>query len=191
MRPKLCDMFQCVVSISASVARILPKSIGSITRRYHLSSYFRSRERESSLQSTRRFGLTCEITYHDQYKPLPLDGQELVQRCIEDCRRVGIIAQDDSIIAANQVDMPHAYVVYDHARPRNVALIRNWLLKQDIILADAIASGILQLDHAFLAGKKAVEKRASCKRLFQRRWPRKCIGPLSANRSRALLEVKP
>ena len=29
-----------------------------------------------------------------------------------------MIRPDDPIWAANQVDMPFAYVVYDHARPR-------------------------------------------------------------------------
>ncbi len=34
------------------------------------------------------FGLTCEITY-SPHKPLPCDGEALIQRCIEDCRQDG------------------------------------------------------------------------------------------------------
>ena len=34
------------------------------------------------------FGLTCEITY-SPHKPLPCDGDDLIQRCIEDCHKVG------------------------------------------------------------------------------------------------------
>ena len=34
------------------------------------------------------FGLTCEITY-SQYKPLPCDGDALIQRCIDDCHQGG------------------------------------------------------------------------------------------------------
>jgi protoporphyrinogen oxidase len=103
------------------------------------------------------FGLTCEITY-SEYKPLPLDGQALIERCIEDCRRVGIIREDDPILVANQVDMPYAYVVYDHARKENVDTIREWLLKYDIVLAGRYSEWeYYNSDHAFMAGKKASE----------------------------------
>jgi UDP-galactopyranose mutase len=105
------------------------------------------------------FGLTCEITYHNQYKPLPCDGEALIQRCIEDCHRVGIFNTEDPILTATQVDIPHAYVVYDHARRRNVALIREWLLTQNIVLAGRYSEWeYYNSDHAFLAGKNAAER---------------------------------
>ena len=101
------------------------------------------------------FGLTCEITYSEA-KPLPCDGDALIQRCIEDCIRVGFFKQDDPIWAANQLDMPVAYVVYDHARAANVTLIREWLSAQDIVLAGRYAEWeYYNSDHAFIAGKKA------------------------------------
>ncbi len=103
------------------------------------------------------FGLTCEITY-GPLKPLPCDGEALIQRCIDDCVKVGIITADDAILAANQVDMPFAYVVYDHARPKNVAVIRDWLSKHDILLAGRYSEWeYYNSDHAFLAGKKVAE----------------------------------
>jgi UDP-galactopyranose mutase len=104
------------------------------------------------------FGLTCEITY-SEHKPLPCDGQALIARCIADCRRVGIFNPEDPIWAANQVDMPYAYVVYDHARARNVEIIRNWLLVHEVILAGRYSEWeYYNSDHAFLAGKKAADK---------------------------------
>jgi protoporphyrinogen oxidase len=104
------------------------------------------------------FGLTCEITYHPEYKPLPCDGQELIERCIEDCRRVEIFTADDSILTAEVVHLPHAYVIYDHARPKNVAIIREWLAKHDVVLAGRYSEWeYYNSDHAFLAGKKAAE----------------------------------
>jgi UDP-galactopyranose mutase len=110
------------------------------------------------------FGLTCEITYSDA-KPLPCDGEALTRRCIEDCRRVGFFHADDPIWAANQVDMPVAYVVYDHDRARNVALIRQWLSSQDIVLAGRYAEWeYYNSDHAFIAGKKAAEQVAESRR---------------------------
>jgi UDP-galactopyranose mutase len=104
------------------------------------------------------FGLTCEITYSDA-KPLPCDGEALIQRCIDDCHRVGFFKSDDPTWAANQVDMPVAYVVYDHDRAKNVATIRGWLSEQDIVLAGRYAEWeYYNSDHAFIAGKKAAEQ---------------------------------
>jgi UDP-galactopyranose mutase len=103
------------------------------------------------------FGLTCEITY-SPHKPLPCDGEALIDRCIADCIRVGLLRPDDAILARNQVDMPYAYVVYDHARAKNVAVIREWLKKHDIILAGRYSEWeYYNSDHAFLAGRKAAE----------------------------------
>jgi protoporphyrinogen oxidase len=102
-------------------------------------------------------GLTCEITY-SEYKELPCDGDDLIRLVIDDCRRVGIIREDDEIWAANQVDMPYAYVVYDHARKRNVDTIRDWLAEQDIVLAGRYSEWeYYNSDHAFVAGKTAAD----------------------------------
>lgn len=104
------------------------------------------------------FGLTCEITY-SPHKPLPCDGPELIQRCIDDCRQVGLIGPNDPIPVALQCDLPFAYVVYDHARARNVKLIRSWLDEQGILLAGRYSEWeYYNSDHAFLAGKKAAER---------------------------------
>jgi protoporphyrinogen oxidase/glycosyltransferase involved in cell wall biosynthesis len=103
------------------------------------------------------FGLTCEISY-SPWKPLPMDGQALIDRCIEDCKKVTMMREDDQVITANIVDMPYAYVVYDHARAANVALIRAWLARYDIVLAGRYSEWeYYNSDHAFLAGKKAAE----------------------------------
>ncbi|QHM70062.1 NAD(P)-binding protein [Mixta intestinalis] len=102
-------------------------------------------------------GLTCEISYSPD-KPLPVNGDALIQRCIEECIAVGMINADDPIITASQVDIPYAYVVYDHARSANIALIRSWLLQQDILLAGRYSEWeYYNSDHAFLAGKRAAE----------------------------------
>ena len=110
------------------------------------------------------FGLTCEISY-SPHKPLPCDGDALIQRCIDDCRKVGIIRADDPVWVANQVDMPYAYVVYDHVRAANVATIRSWLAQQDVVLAGRYSEwAYYNSDHAFLAGKQAAETVAELKR---------------------------
>lgn len=103
------------------------------------------------------FGLTCEITY-GKPKPLAYDGDALTQRCIDDCRRVGIISPDDPILSTCQLDLPHAYVIYDHQRAANVKLIREWLSRYDVILAGRYSEWeYYNSDHAFMAGKRAAD----------------------------------
>ncbi|MFL6618896.1 MAG: FAD-dependent oxidoreductase [Povalibacter sp.] len=103
------------------------------------------------------FGITCEITYSPS-KPLPCEGSELIQRCIEDCISVGLIKADDPILAANEIDMPYAYVVYDHARKTHVETIRTWLQEHDILLSGRYSEWeYYNSDHAFIAGKKAAD----------------------------------
>lgn len=104
------------------------------------------------------FGLTCEITY-SEYKPLPVSGQALIDRCIADCRKVGIINDDDPVWVANEVDMPYAYVVYDHSRKQNVDTIREWLKTKNIVLSGRYSEWeYYNSDHAFIAGKNAAEE---------------------------------
>ncbi|SFG12793.1 Protoporphyrinogen oxidase [Duganella sp. CF458] len=104
------------------------------------------------------FGFTCEISY-SPWKPLPLDGDALIQRCIADAIKVGFMRADDKVLVANQVDMPIAYVVYDHQRARNVATVRDWLAQHDILLAGRYSEWeYYNSDHAFLAGKRAAEQ---------------------------------
>ncbi|MEN3112753.1 FAD-dependent oxidoreductase [Uliginosibacterium paludis] len=104
------------------------------------------------------FGFTCEISY-SPHKPLPCEGEALTARVIEDCRRIGLLTPDDPILFAGQLDMPCAYVVYDHARAANVALIRDWLAGFGIVLAGRYSEWeYYNSDHAFLAGRRAAEE---------------------------------
>jgi UDP-galactopyranose mutase len=101
------------------------------------------------------FGFTCEITYSPS-KPLPCEGAALIRRCIDDAIAVGFIRADDEILAANEVDLPIAYVVYDHDRAENVERIRKWLDAHDVILAGRYSEWeYYNSDHAFIAGMKA------------------------------------
>jgi protoporphyrinogen oxidase/glycosyltransferase involved in cell wall biosynthesis len=103
------------------------------------------------------FGLTCEISYSSDH-PLPYEGQALIDRCVADCIRVGMMRKDDTLITANQVDMPYAYVIYDHARARNVSIVKSWLAEYSIVLAGRYSEWeYYNSDHAFIAGKKAAE----------------------------------
>jgi protoporphyrinogen oxidase/glycosyltransferase involved in cell wall biosynthesis len=104
------------------------------------------------------FGLTCEISY-SRHKPLPCDGAQLIGRCVADCIAVGLLTTDDVLLTSSMVDMPYAYVVYDHQRAANVATVRSWLEQHDITLAGRYSEWeYYNSDHAFLAGKKAAEQ---------------------------------
>lgn len=104
------------------------------------------------------FGLTCEIAYSER-TPLPCDGAALIQRCVDDCIRVGMLRADDKIVTARQVDVPFAYVACDAARARNVEVIANWAADFDIVLADRYSAWqYFNSDHAFAAGKRAAEQ---------------------------------
>jgi hypothetical protein len=85
-----------------------------------------------------------------------------------------MITEEDVIVARNQVDMPYAYVVYDHARAGNVETIRHWLRARDIELAGRYSEWeYYNSDHAFLAGKKAAEQvEDALTRKARRRRPR-------------------
>src|SRR5690606_36553846 len=82
-----------------------------------------------------------------------------ISRCIEDCIKVGMMNAEDKVLTASLVDMPYAYVIYDHSRAKNVATVKAWMEKQDITLAGRYSEWeYYNSDHAFLAGKKAAEK---------------------------------
>jgi UDP-galactopyranose mutase len=81
---------------------------------------------------------------------------------------VGIIREDDPVWVATQVDLPYAYVVYDHHRKQAVELIREWLAKHDIILAGRYSEWeYYNSDHAFIAGRKAAETALEMDRKLQ------------------------
>jgi UDP-galactopyranose mutase len=101
------------------------------------------------------FALTCEIS-HSADKPLPCDGTALIEQVIADCHRVGIFTPAHRVMSAGQVDMPGAYVVYDHGRAARVQCIRDWFAGFGIVLAGRYAEwAYYNSDHAFIAGRKA------------------------------------
>jgi UDP-galactopyranose mutase len=103
------------------------------------------------------FGLTCEIGYSPT-KPLSFTGAALIGRCIEDCIRAKLLDPSDALLTSNQVDIPYAHVVRDKGSASRVALIRDWLADFNIILAGRYAEWQHHgSDHAFVAGKRAVE----------------------------------
>lgn len=101
-------------------------------------------------------GLTAEISY-SAYKPLPEAG--LNERVLADLRRVGLLAAGDEVLVVNQVDIPYAYVVQDHARVAAVRVIRAWLERQDIHLCGRYAEWeYYNSDNAIASGRAAAQR---------------------------------
>jgi protoporphyrinogen oxidase len=76
---------------------------------------------------------------------------------------------EDPVWAAHEVDLPYAYVVYDHERKARVERIRGWLAERDILLAGRYSEWeYYNSDHAFLAGRRAAEQ---VRAILERRRP--------------------
>jgi len=102
-------------------------------------------------------GLTCEIGY-SRAEPLPATGAALIERCVRDCVRVGLLDASDALLTSNELDVRYACIVDDPGRAERVARIRDWLCEFDIILAGRYSEWQhSDWDHAFVAGKKAAE----------------------------------
>lgn len=86
------------------------------------------------------FSLTCEISYGPT-KPLVLEDEPLIQRCIQDCRNLGLIRGDDPIWVAAQEDVPEAYLIPDREREMHLAVIDDWLEEQGILRGEAAQLG--------------------------------------------------
>jgi UDP-galactopyranose mutase len=105
--------------------------------------------------------LTAEITYSPS-KPLPAEGDALIQRTIDDAQAVGLLRPSDSILVAHEADIPYAYVLPDLHKEAAVARIQEWLRPWGIISAGRFGEWkYLNTDQCFLAGRQAAEQAAS------------------------------
>ncbi len=99
--------------------------------------------------------LTAEISYSPT-KPLPAEGDQLIERVINDCRRVGMLRDSDSIVVANEADIPYAYVILDLKHDAAVKRIQDWLRGQGVISAGRFGAWkYLNTDQSMLAGREA------------------------------------
>ena len=68
--------------------------------------------------------ITCEIA-HSRRKPL--DEENLTTRVIEALRSTGILEPTDEITVVDQMEVPYAYVVFDHHRQQSVDKVHGWM----------------------------------------------------------------
>jgi len=101
--------------------------------------------------------LTAEISYSPS-KPLPAEGLTLIERVIDDAQAVGLLQPSDTILVANEADIPYGYVLPDLRRDAAVARIVEWLRPLGIIAAGRFGEWkYLNTDQCFLAGRRAAE----------------------------------
>ncbi|NML13512.1 FAD-dependent oxidoreductase [Azohydromonas caseinilytica] len=103
------------------------------------------------------FALSCEIAY-GPHQPLPCEGAALIDRVIDDCRRIGLFGSADPVQFAAQLDLPCARALPDPAQQAALVLIRQWFAEHGIVLAGH--HGRWHADgapHAFTAGRQAAE----------------------------------
>jgi len=82
----------------------------------------------------------------------------LVERCVRDCIRVGLLDPSDALLTSNEIDIPYAQVVDARERAECVATIREWVASFDIVLAGRFGEWArCDSDHAFIAGRTAAE----------------------------------
>jgi glycosyltransferase involved in cell wall biosynthesis len=101
--------------------------------------------------------LACEVPY-SRRNPLPADGDALIDRCIADCVRHGILDADASIIVRHQVDAPFARILPAAGQEESAEAIRQWLRGRDIELAGELAEWRHEPEHPFLAGRQVAER---------------------------------
>jgi len=125
--------------------------------------------------------VTAEISYSPS-KPLPAEGDALIERTLEDLQHVGLVHVTDEIAVANEVDIPYAYVVPDLQRDAAFERIQSWLRPMGIVLAGRFAEWkYLNTDHCFLAGKRAAEEIRPAARLHMVQVPKPVTQALSGS----------
>lgn len=124
--------------------------------------------------------LALEIPY-SRRDPLPSDADALIDRCVAECQRAGIIDADATVVARYQFDLPFARVEPEADSQENVEVIRHWLRARDIELAGEFAEWRTDPDHVFLAGKLAAERvEDALTRKFRPAEPRRPVAHLMA-----------
>jgi glycosyltransferase involved in cell wall biosynthesis len=101
--------------------------------------------------------LACEIPY-SRHDPLPGDGDALIDRCIAECVRGGIIDAEAPVLVRHQVDAPFSRVLPVPGHEEHAETIRQWLRTRDVELAGEFAEWRPQPDHPFMAGELAAAR---------------------------------
>lgn len=117
--------------------------------------------------STSRFGygnapegmntLQLEVNY-SEFKPLAMSGQELLQKVIDECDRMGCLKKQD-IIVTDVCFCEYANVIFNHDIYKNREKVQNFLSQNEIIYTGRFADwDYLWVDQTILSAQRAAEK---------------------------------
>ncbi|MFW6160839.1 MAG: protoporphyrinogen/coproporphyrinogen oxidase [Acidobacteriota bacterium] len=100
--------------------------------------------------------VSAEVSFSENRK---IDKENLVERTIQDLIKAKVLFPDDRIVLTHILTLPYAYAVYDRQRSQAVAVIKEFLEKNDIYLCGRYAQWEYQnMEQNILAGKKRAEK---------------------------------
>ncbi len=74
--------------------------------------------------------ISAEVAYSPTH---PIDRASIIERVIEDLRRVGVLSREDVIVHRSTRDIRYAYCIHDFHRKGAVRLVREWMMKHDIV----------------------------------------------------------
>ena len=103
----------------------------------------------------------CSSVYLEMsYDPSAgLNKNEIIENCIADCIKVGIIKSCDDLKLVNIIDIPHGYVVFDHNRDNAVSEIQSTLELSRIFTAGRFGSWVYSsMEDAFMDGYNKAQK---------------------------------
>jgi UDP-galactopyranose mutase len=129
-------------------------------------------------------GYIAEISYKD--KPAATVAVA-IEKTLEGLKKVGLMADGDRVLAAQDVLMPFAYVIPQWHKDAAVQTIKDYLLQHEIYTVGRFGEwAYYNTDHAILSGKRAVDaiKEKKMKRLSVSA-PTPLVAPVTSSAKRA------
>ncbi len=100
--------------------------------------------------------ISAEVAYSPER---PIDKAGIVERVVEDLRRVRVLRPEDRVAFSAIRDIPYGYCIHDFHRKAAVRTVRNWLLERDVIATGRYGLWNYFWSHeAMMSGLQAGEK---------------------------------
>lgn len=114
--------------------------------------------KSNSMVPTGYSSISAEIAFGYE-NALPANGEDLVNRVIDDLKRAEILLENDEIIFTDTIDIKHGYVIYDKERKGAVDTIHKYLKNKRIIPCGRYGDwAYYWSDESILSGKKAAQE---------------------------------
>lgn len=103
----------------------------------------------------------CSSVYMEiSYDPVNgIDSEWAIDKCISDLMKMKIIENREQILLIHKIDIPYAYVIFDHKRQKTLMIFKKYLEEQGIYTAGRFGSwDYFSMEDAFMDGWNAAEK---------------------------------